>query len=122
GTRNVLQKAREAGIERTVYIGSGVIYCSRDPQRIADETSEFVLHDSNLFYAIGKHRAEQVVDEFVAQGSDVVVAIPMETYGPNDHEFLTTGYLKEAINSWPALATDGGVSFAHVEDVARGIV
>lgn len=122
GTRNVLQAARDAGVGRTVYIGSGVIYCSRDRQRIADETSPFLLHDSQLFYAIGKHRAEQVVDEFVAAGSDVVVAIPMETYGPNDDEFLTTGYLKEAINGWPALATDGGVSFAHVEDVARGIV
>jgi len=122
GTRNVLQKAREAGIRRTVYIGSGVVYSCRDPNRVADESSPFLLHDSNLFYALGKHRAEQVVDEFVAAGSDVVVAIPMETYGPRDDEFLTTGYLKEAINGWPALATEGGVSFAHVEDVARGIV
>ena len=46
----------------------------------------------------------------------------METYGPDDTEFLTTGYLKEAINGWPALATHGGTSFAHVEDVAEGIV
>jgi dihydroflavonol-4-reductase len=45
----------------------------------------------------------------------------METYGPQDDQFLTTGYLKEAINSWPALATRGGTSFAHVEDVAEGI-
>lgn len=122
GTRNVLQAARDAGIRRTVYIGSGIIYCSHDPERIADETSPFVLEDSGLFYAIGKNQAEQVVDDFVAEGYDVVVAIPMETYGPNDDEFLTTGYLKEAINGWPALATRGGVSFAHVEDVANGII
>lgn len=122
GTRNVLSKAKAAGIGRVVYIGSGIIYCSPDPARIADETSPFLLHDSGLLYALGKHQAEAVVDEAVADGQDVVVAIPMETYGPHDDEFLTTGYLKEAINGWPPLATRGGVSFAHVEDVAEGII
>jgi len=122
GTTNVFEAAIERGLSRVVYIGSGMIYCTRDGATVADETSPFELGDSGLFYAIGKHRAEAVVDTYVAKGLDVVVAIPMETYGPNDDQFLTTGYLKEAINGWPALATRGGTSFAHVEDVAEGIV
>ncbi len=124
GTRNVLDAALQRGLERVVYIGSGIVYCSRDPDpnRVVSEDEPFALHDSGLLYAIGKHRAEQVVDEYVARGLHVSVAIPMETYGPNDDDFLTTGYLKEAINGWPALATAGGTSFAHVEDVADGIV
>ena len=122
GTRNVFEAAHQAGLKRVVYIGSGIVYCSYDPNRVCDEDAPFALDESGLFYAIGKNKAEQVVDEYVEKGLDVVVAIPMETYGPNDDQFLTTGYLKEAINSWPALATLGGTSFAHVEDVAKGIV
>ncbi len=121
GTRNVLEAAHRAGVKRSVYIGSGIVYASYETT-VRDETSAFQLEDSGLFYAIGKHLAEAVVDERVGAGQDVVVAIPMETYGPNDDQFLTTGYLKEAINGWPAMATAGGTSFAHVEDVAEGIV
>ena len=121
GTQNVFELAHQLGLKRVVYIGSGITYASHDPDRIATEDSPFLLGDSGLFYAIGKHKADALVDAFVAKGLDIVVAIPMETYGPQDDQFLTTGYLKEAINSWPALATRGGTSFAHVEDVAEGI-
>jgi len=121
GTQNVFELAKQLSLERVVYIGSGITYASYDQDRIASEDSPFLLADSGLFYAIGKHKADALVDEYVSGGLDVVVAIPMETYGPNDDQFLTTGYLKEAINSWPALATRGGTSFAHVVDVAEGI-
>lgn len=122
GTRNVLEAALQAGVRRAVYIGSGIVYGSREPRGVCDETTPFVLEGSGLVYAEAKHENEKVVDEMVERGLDVVVAIPMETYGPHDDEFLTTGYLKEAINSWPALATKGGTSFGHVEDVAAGVV
>ena len=122
GTRNVCQAALDVGLKRVVYVGSTVIYGSHDPDRIADETSPYLLEGSGLNYAEAKHAAEGVVDGFVARGLDVVVAIPTETYGPHDDEFLTTGYLKEAINSWPALATRGGTMYGHVDDVAEGIV
>jgi len=121
GTTNVFALAKELGLARVVYIGSGITYASYDQDRVANEDSPFLLADSGLFYAIGKHKADAVVDQYVSDGLDIVVAIPMETYGPHDDQFLTTGYLKEAINSWPALATRGGTSFAHVDDVAEGI-
>jgi dihydroflavonol-4-reductase len=122
GTRNVFLAALAAQVERVVYTSSAVIYGSKDPARIADEESPFLLDGSGLTYAEAKHDNEGIVDDFVEQGLDVVVAIPTETYGPNDDAFLTTGYLKEAINSWPALATRGGTMFGHVDDVAEGIV
>ena len=122
GTRNVFQAALDAGLRRVAYIGSGIVYASYDPDRVCDESSPFLLSGSGLIYAESKHENEQQVDEFVAKGLDVVVAIPMETYGPDDDEFLTTGYLKEAINGWPAMATKGGTMFGHVDDVAEGVV
>jgi dihydroflavonol-4-reductase len=122
GTRHVFEAALEAGAKRVVYIGSGIVYASHDPERICDETTPFALAGSGLIYAESKHDNERQVDEFVGRGLDVVVAIPMETYGPHDDQFLTTGYLKEAINGWPAMATKGGTMFGHVDDVAEGIV
>ncbi|RME24021.1 MAG: NAD-dependent epimerase/dehydratase family protein [Deltaproteobacteria bacterium] len=122
GTRNVFEAALAAGLRRVVYIGSGIVYASHDPNRICDEESSFELEGSGLIYAEAKHENERQVDEFVARGLDIVVAIPMETYGPHDDEFLTTGYLKEAINGWPAMATRGGTMYGHVADVAEGIV
>lgn len=122
GTRNVLQAALAARLRRVVYTSSAVIYGSRDPSRISDEDSPPTLHNTGLTYIDAKLETERIVDGFVAQGLDVVVAIPTETYGPHDDAFLTTGYLKEAINGWPALATHGGTMFGHVEDVAEGIL
>ncbi|MEL6348511.1 MAG: NAD-dependent epimerase/dehydratase family protein [Myxococcota bacterium] len=122
GTRNVLQAALDVGLERVVHVSSAVIFGSHDPERISDETGDFQLAGSGLTYIESKHEAEQIVDDFVDKGLDVVVAVPTETYGPNDDDFLTTGYLKEAINSWPAFATHGGTMFGHVADVAEGIV
>lgn len=120
GTRNVFEAALAQGLERVVYAGSAIIYASKDPQRVCDEGSPFLLQGSGLTYAEAKHRNEEQVDEFVDKGLDVVVAIPTETYGPHDDEFLTTGYLREAINGWPAMATKGGTMFGHVDDVAEG--
>ncbi|MFT4975067.1 MAG: dihydroflavonol-4-reductase [Myxococcota bacterium] len=122
GTRAVLQAALDAGVERVVYTSSATIFGSDDPTRIADEDSPFLLAGRGLTYAEAKHDNEALVDGFIEQGLDVVVAIPTETYGPEDDDFLTTGYLKEAINSWPALATKGGTMYGHVDDVAEGIV
>lgn len=120
GTRNVFQAALDAGLQRVVYAGSAIIYASADPERICDEDSPFMLAGTGLTYAEAKHENEQQVDTFVEKGLDVVVAIPTETYGPHDDEFLTTGYLKEAINGWPAMATKGGTMYGHVDDVAEG--
>lgn len=122
GTANVLEAALAEGVKRTVYIGSGMVYGSPEPRGECDETTPFVLGGTGLVYAEAKHANELAVTAFAERGLDVVTAIPMETYGPQDDEFLTTGYLKEAINGWPALATRGGTSFAHVEDVALGVV
>ncbi len=124
GTRNVLQSAKDAGVQRVAYIGSGIIYSRHEPPpEPVDEDEPFALgEDTHLNYALAKHRAEKLVDDFVNQGLDVRVPIPMETYGPNDDQFLTTGYLKEAINGWPALASHGGTMFGHVDDVAEGIM
>ncbi|MFT5681610.1 MAG: dihydroflavonol-4-reductase [Myxococcota bacterium] len=122
GTQNVFTAALAAGLSRVVYTSSAVIYGATEPGVISDETSPFRLGGRGLTYADAKHDSEAVVDDFVSRGLDVVVAIPTETYGENDDEFLTTGYLKEAITGWPALATKGGTMFGHVDDVAEGIV
>ena len=122
GTRNVFQAAKMAWLRRVVYTGSAVIYGSDDPTRISDEDTPPVLHNTGLTYIDAKLENEHMVDQWVAEGLDIVVAIPTETYGPHDDEFLTTGYLKEAIVGWPAMAVHGGTMYGHVADVAEGIL
>lgn len=122
GTRHVLAAALDSGVTRMVAAGSGVIYGSRQPRGVCDETSPWVLGGSGLIYAEAKYAAALLVDDFAARGLQVCLALPMETYGPGDDDLLTCGYLKDAINSPVALATYGATSFAHVEDVAEGFV
>jgi dihydroflavonol-4-reductase len=86
------------------------------------ETTPFALEGSGLRYALAKHEAEGVVLAAVERGLDAVVVNPGETYGPDDHEWVTAGAIRDALRGWPALAVRGGTSVAHVDDVAAGIV
>jgi dihydroflavonol-4-reductase len=122
GVRNVLEAARRVGARRVVVVSSAAaINASRTP-RLFDESSPFELAESGLRYAIAKHRAEDVAREYAANGLDVVIVNPVETYGPDDTGFVTAGNLRDALQSWPALACRGGSGIAHVDDVANGIV
>jgi dihydroflavonol-4-reductase len=52
----------------------------------------------------------------------VVIVNPAEVYGPDDEGMVTAGNLLEFARSWPVLVCDGGISLAHVDDIADGIV
>lgn len=123
GTRNVLAAATQAGVARAVHISSGTAVNSSTTPRLFTEDSPFELEGSSLRYAIAKHRAEQMALAMAAEhGLELVVAIPVETYGPEDDRLVTAGNLRDVLLSWPAFACYGGTSIAHVDDVAQGIV
>ena len=122
GTRHVLECARDAGSVRLVFISSSIaINGSRAPE-VFTEDSPFELGDTSLRYAVAKHRAEELVQEFVADGMEVVTVNPCEVYGPDDTGMVTAGNIKDMLTSWPALACTGGTAVAHVDDIAAGIV
>jgi dihydroflavonol-4-reductase len=122
GTRMLLEAAAALPGLRLVFVSSAAaVNGSRRPE-VFDETATFGLAGSGLTYAIAKHEAERLVFDAVARGLEAVVVCPAETYGPDDHEWVTAGALRDAISSWPALAVRGGTAVAHVDDVAEGIV
>src|SRR4051812_12958840 len=122
GTRNVLEAARRAGARRVVVVSSAAAINASSTPRLFDESSPFELGGTGLRYAIAKHRAERIASEYAAGGLDVVIVNPVETYGPDDTGFITAGNLRDALQSWPALACRGGSGIAHVDDIAEGIV
>lgn len=121
GTRRVVDAVERASA-RLVYVSSvAAVNASARPE-VFDETAPFTLGGSGLRYAVAKHAAERLVLEAAARGVDALVVNPGETYGPDDHEWVTAGAIRDALRSWPVFAVRGGASVVHVDDVSDGIV
>ena len=122
GTRNILEAATRAGVGRVVQVSSiAAIGATRRP-RIQDETKVFDLKGYERFrYAHYKHRAEQLCQQAVARGLDVVIVNPAEVYGPDDTDLVTAGNILDMVSRNPVVVTHGGTCIAHVDDVAAGI-
>jgi dihydroflavonol-4-reductase len=123
GTRNVLEAVKANGKIRAVYVSSSAaIDASKEPQ-VFDEKSTYSLSETSLKYSIAKHKAEQVVNQYVRDYDlDVVTVNPCEAYGPHDEGMVTAGNLVEILKESISMVCRGGTSVAHVEDIARGIV
>lgn len=121
GTETVLDAAVAADVDRVVYVSTlGAAGNTRGA--IADET--FKHEDSYVsYYDETKHLAHIVAEERIAQGAPVVIVQPGGVYGPGDHSVIATAidlFLKRRMPAIPFPET--GISLAHVEDIAAGIV
>ncbi len=123
GTRAVLQAAHDAGIARTVYVSTvGVFGNTRgelvDEMFRRDESTGFLS-----CYDETKYRAHLVAEEFIAAGDPVIIAAPGGVYGPGDHSALGTLFEmgRKGRMKWAPFG-DAGVTVAHVDDIAAGVV
>ena len=120
GTRNLLQAARDAGVERVVY--TSTVGCIGMPDdRPGDEDSEVSLEEMAGAYKRSKFQAEQVAMEFARAGLPVVIVNPTAPIGDHDFKPTPTGkivvdYLKGDL---PAFV-DTGLNLVDVEDTAEG--
>src|ERR1039457_3646018 len=120
GTRNLLQAARDAGIERVVY--TSTVGCIGVPHGgIGDEQTPVGLHDMVGNYKRSKFLAEAVVLEYARDGLPVVIVNPTAPIGDHDVKPTPTGkivvdFLKGAM---PAFI-DTGLNVVDVEDTAEG--
>ncbi len=123
GTANVLAAAREAGVERVVYVSSVLAVGSRPGPEPVDETNPFELFaDKTVSHSHHKYRAEELCRQAAAAGQDVVIVNPAEVYGPDDVGRITAGNLIDFARSNPVLVCNGGTSIVHIDDVARGML
>jgi dihydroflavonol-4-reductase len=120
GTRNLLEAAERAGVERCVYTSTvGCIGIPKD--RPGDEQAQVSLAEMNGPYKRSKFLAEQVALEFAEKGFPVVIVNPTAPIG--DHDFKPTPTGKMVVDflkgSMPAFL-DTGLNVVDAEDVAAG--
>lgn len=120
GTRNVLEAARRAGVERCVY--TSTVGCIGIPEDGVGDESVPVSIDAMVGpYKRSKFLAEQVALEFVRDGLPVVIVNPTAPLGDHDFRPTPTGrivvdFLKGAM---PAFL-DTGLNVVYAGDVAEG--
>jgi dihydroflavonol-4-reductase len=122
GTRNLLEAARVAKVDRVVY--TSTVGCIGIPaDRPGSEDVEVHLDDMTGTYKRSKFQAEQVALEFAQSGFPVVIVNPTAPIGDHDFKPTPTGkivvdYLK---GDMPAFV-DTGLNLVDVEDTAEGHV
>ena len=120
GTRNLLEAAREARVERVVY--TSTVGCIGVPENgLGDEDSPVTLEEMQGPYKRSKFLAERVALEFSGEGLPVVIVNPTAPVGDHDFKPTPTGkivldFLRGAL---PAFI-DTGLNVVDVEDVAEG--
>ena len=121
GTRNILQAARECGLDRVVYTSTvGCIGLNPDGTP-ADETTPFDPATLSNDYKRSKHQAEQVALEFADSGLPVVIVNPSTPVGPRDIKPTPTGKIVlDFLNRNMPAYLDTGLNLIDVADCARG--
>ena len=120
GTRNLLEAARRAGVERVVYtstVGSIGI-----PQGgIGDEAAPVSLRDMTGHYKRSKFLAEEVALEFAQAGLPVVIVNPTAPIGDHDFKPTPTGRMVlDFLNGDMPAFIDTGLNVVDARDTAMG--
>jgi dihydroflavonol-4-reductase len=120
GTRNLLEAARKAGIERVVY--TSTVGCIGMPAGgTGDERSPVTLEDMAGDYKRSKFLAEQVALEFARDGLPVVIVNPTAPVGDHDVKPTPTGKIVlDFLNGDMPAFIDTGLNVVDVRDTAEG--
>jgi len=121
GTRNILEAARAAGVERMVYTSSVATIGLPTDGSPGEERTPVALTDMIGHYKRSKYLAEELVAESARAGFSVVIVNPSTPVGPRDVKPTPTGQivLDAACGRTPAYV-DTGLNIVHVDDVAAG--
>jgi dihydroflavonol-4-reductase len=121
GTRNAMQAAAGAGVERVVYTSSVATLALRKDGRPADESVGLTEGQAIGAYKRSKVAAERLVETKAAQGLPAIIVNPSTPIGPRDVRPTPTGrILLEAARGRMPAYVDTGLNLVHVDDVASG--
>ena len=120
GTRNMLEAALRAGVERFVYISTTAVYGSLRAE--VEETCP--LEPTGEEYADSKIEAEQLCWEYGEKGLPVTVVRPTIVYGPFGRTWTVDMAAKLQSGRWGIFEGYGvGLcNLAYVSDVVEGIL
>ena len=121
GTRQVLEVARDAGVERIVYTSSVAALGVHEDRSPATEDTRSTLADRIGPYQRSKFLAEEIARGFARQGLPMVIVNPSSPVGIGDHKPTPTGqiivdFLRHRMFGY----VDTGLNVVDVEDVAAG--
>lgn len=120
GTRNLLEAAERAGVERIVYTSTvGCIGLRRDLE--GDESTPVSINDMTGHYKRSKWLAEQVALQKARNGLPVVIVNPTAPIGDHDWKPTPTGKIVADFlrNKLPAFV-DTGLNVVDAHDCALG--
>jgi nucleoside-diphosphate-sugar epimerase len=120
GTRNALEAARRNGVRRVAYT-STLATNSDTHGRVVDESYRFTGKHLSV-YDRTKAAAHDIAVEYAADGLDVVILMPGVIYGPGDTSQIGAMVERTVHGGRVVAPRDGGMCWAHVEDVAEGHV
>jgi dihydroflavonol-4-reductase len=127
GTRNLLQAARQAGVERVVY--TSTVGCIGIPRivdgkaGVGNEETPVSIRDMAGDYKRSKFLAEQVALEFARGGFPVVIVNPTAPVGEHDVKPTPTGKIVlDFLNGDMPAFIDTGLNVVDVRDTAEGHV
>ena len=120
GTRNVLEAAWRAGVERVVY--TSTVGCIGIPhQGLGNEDTPVALEDMSGDYKRSKFLAEKVALEFARGGLPVVIVNPTAPIGDHDVKPTPTGKIVvDFLNGDMPAYIDTGLNVVDVRDAAEG--
>jgi dihydroflavonol-4-reductase len=121
GTRAVMQAAQQAGVSKVVYCSTIGIY--GDTQgRVIDETFQRTQKDFSSGYDRTKYQAQQLVDQFAAEGLPVVSVMPSGIFGADDPHFgpVIDQFLKGRLKLWAG--GDRITGIVHVDDLVNAML
>jgi dihydroflavonol-4-reductase len=124
GTRNVMEEALRAGVQRAVLTSSSSAVGAAQPGGTVDEDQPFNIGRLGVAYINSKHDAELVSMRMAAKGLSVVIVNPSFVLGPDDpnpsgtSNALVRRLLLRRIPGY----LDGAINIVDVRDVAEGHV
>jgi len=120
GTRNLLEAARAAGVEKVVYTSTvGCIGFPKD--KPGDEDTPVSRADMVGDYKRSKFMAEQVALQFAAEGFPVIIVNPTAPIGDHDFKPTPTGkIIVDFLNGAMPAYIETGLNLVDVRDVAEG--
>ncbi len=121
GTRNILQAAKEAGIEKIVYTSTVGALGNTGAGTPGNEETPVSLKEMTGHYKRSKFLAEKIALDFAAQGAPITIVNPSTPVGSWDVKPTPTGqmivdFLKGKMFAY----IDTGLNLVDVEDVAEG--
>jgi dihydroflavonol-4-reductase len=122
GTRNIMQEALRAGVERVVHTSSVATLGLRPDGAPADESVPLSEEQGIGAYKRSKIAAERLVEGMIAsEGLPAIIVNPSTPIGPRDVKPTPTGrIIVEAARGRIPGFVDTGLNLVHVKDVAEG--